>query len=605
MIDFFRKVLALARPYYARLGIGIVCGFLAGFANPLLMVSVKLVVEVVFAEPGASPLKAQLRNAPPILQDIGDRLLSAVGSTDIHSSRLAIILIISTIPLSMFLRGFLTYLSFYLSQWVAIRVVMDLRVKLFRHLLSLPASFFSGTSTGTLMTQLQAAGAVQSVLGSSLVTIIKEPIAVLSLVGFLFWQQPQLTMVAVIVLPLSMLPFIAYSRRVRRSAKVLNTQLTNQGKLVHESFTGYRILKAYNLETKAADEFHETSKMGANHQMRILRAGELPGVMIEFMGAVGVAMFFAYIALMSKEKMTPGDLLQFVGCIFLLYQPIKSLIKLHSQLEQARSISDMVFGLLATKNDVLEPANPKPLRAAGADVVFEHIDFQYGKKPVLRGFDLTVKAGQLVALVGSSGAGKTTVTNLLLRFYDPQAGRITIGGTDIREVATADLRGQIAVVTQENILFNDTIHNNIALGRPGGSRDEVIAAAKHAHAHEFIADKPEGYDAIIGEKGILLSGGQRQRIAIARAIFKNAPILVLDEATSALDTESERAVQAALEELMVGRTTICIAHRLSTIQRADVIIVMDQGRIVETGTHTSLIERNGVYRKLHDLASSA
>ena len=601
MIDFFRKVLGLARPYYPRLGLGIVCGFLAGLANPLLMVSVKLVVEVVFAQPGASPLREQVRHAPTLLRNLGERLLDALPNGDIHSSKVAMLLIISSIPISMFLRGLLTYLNFYLTQWVSIRVVMDLRVKLFRHLLSLPASFFSKTSTGSLMSQLQSAGAVQSVLGYSLVTIIKEPITVVSLVCFLFWQQPQLTMVAVVVLPLSMLPFIAYSRRVRRSAGVLSQQISDQGKLVHESFTGYRILKAYNLEAKAADEFHHTSKLGANHQMRILRAGELPGVMIEFLGALGVAAFFAYIALLSKVKMTPGDLLQFVGCVFLLYQPIKSLIKLHNQLELARAVSEMVFGLLDTKNDVLEPAHPKPLHAARADVAFEHLDFNYGEKSVLNGFDLRVKAGQLVALVGSSGAGKTTVTNLLLRFYDPNAGRITIGGVDIRDVTSTELRNQIAVVTQETILFNDTIHHNIALGRPGATREEVIAAARHAHAHEFIMEKAEGYEAVIGEKGVMLSGGQRQRLAIARAILKDAPILILDEATSALDTESERAVQEALEDLMVGRTTICIAHRLSTVQRADAIIVMDQGRIIETGTHPDLIEKNGVYRKLYDL----
>ena len=426
-----------------------------------------------------------------------------------------------------------------------------------------------------------------------------------SLVVFLFWQQPGLTLVAVVVLPISMLPFVTYSRRLRRSASVLSRQMSDQGKLVHESFTGYRILKAYNLEAKAADEFHSTSRMGANHQMRILRAGELPGALIEFLGALGVAAFFAYIALLSPKKMTPGDLLQFVGCVFLLYQPIKSLIKLHSQLEQARSISEMVFDLLETKNDVLEPAQPKALRAAGADVAFERVNFNYDDKTVLNGFNLTVKAGQLVALVGPSGGGKTTVTNLLLRFYDAKGGRVTIGGVDLRDVNSAELRNQIAVVTQDTVLFNDTIHNNIALGRPGATREAVIAAAKHAHAHEFITEKTEGYETVIGEKGVMLSGGQRQRLAIARAIVRDAPILILDEATSALDTESERAVQEALEELMVGRTTICIAHRLSTVQKADAIIVMDQGRIVETGTHAELIEKNGLYRKLYDLQFSS
>jgi len=241
------------------------------------------------------------------------------------------------------------------------------------------------------------------------------------------------------------------------------------------------------------------------------------------------------------------------------------------------------------------------LQATGSPIHFDDIHFSYGDKLVLQGIQLTVESGTMVALVGASGSGKTTLTNLLLRFYDPQKGAVRIGDTDIRDVTTRDLRARIAVVTQETILFNDTIRNNIALGRPGANNGEIEEAGKHAFAHEFILEKPNGYETVIGEKGVMLSGGQRQRIAIARAILKNAPILVLDEATSALDTESERAVQAALEELMIGRTTICIAHRLSTVQRADLIVVLDQGRIVEAGKHTELLKRGGVYQKLYEL----
>jgi subfamily B ATP-binding cassette protein MsbA len=257
--------------------------------------------------------------------------------------------------------------------------------------------------------------------------------------------------------------------------------------------------------------------------------------------------------------------------------------------------------LLETTSTVVDPPRPIPLKAANAHIHFEDIDFAYGERRVLRGIDLTVKTGQLVALVGSSGSGKTTLTNLLLRFYDPQRGAVRIGGTDIRQVALKDLRDQIALVAQETILFNDTIRRNIALGRPGANDQEVQAAAEYACAHEFILEQPLGYDTIVGEKGISLSGGQRQRIAIARAIIKDAPILVLDEALSALDSESERAVQAGLEKLMEGRTTICIAHRLSTIQRADLIVVLDSGRIVETGTHNELMRTRSIYCKLYEL----
>ncbi|HEY2951473.1 MAG TPA: ATP-binding cassette domain-containing protein, partial [Verrucomicrobiae bacterium] len=296
-----------------------------------------------------------------------------------------------------------------------------------------------------------------------------------------------------------------------------------------------------------------------------------------------------------------SDFLQFILSIFMMYAPIKAISRLYNQLEQGRAASQQVFALLATRPTVQEPLQPVALQAAGADIHFDGIDFDYGEKPVLRDINLVVKAGQLVALVGSSGSGKTTLTNLLLRFYDPQQGSVRIGQIDLRNVSLRDLRNQIAVVTQETILFNDTIRHNIGLGRPGASAKEIEAAARHAHATGFILDKPQGFDTVVGERGVVLSGGQRQRLAIARAILKDAPVLILDEATNALDTESERVVQVALEELMEGRTTLCIAHRLTTVQKADLIVVLDQGRIVETGTHAVLLKRGGTYQKLHEL----
>ena len=303
----------------------------------------------------------------------------------------------------------------------------------------------------------------------------------------------------------------------------------------------------------------------------------------------------------ASQRPQASDFFMFIFAIVMIYPPIKAFTRLHNQLHQARAASERVFELLATKNSVPEPVQPRMLHASNADIEFQNLDFHYGEKPVLHRINLTVRAGQIVALVGASGSGKTTLANLLLRFYDPVRGVIKIGGVDLRDVSTRDLRNQIAVVTQENILFNDTIRRNIELGRLGAANDDIVAAAKHAYAYDFIMQKPEGFDAVIGEKGVSLSGGQRQRLAIARAVLKNAPILVLDEATSALDTESERAVQAALDELMKGRTTICIAHRLSTILHADLIVVLDQGRIVETGKHAELVGRGGIYQKLYDL----
>jgi subfamily B ATP-binding cassette protein MsbA len=396
-----------------------------------------------------------------------------------------------------------------------------------------------------------------------------------------------------------------YGRKIRRSSAALQSHVAELSHVMHESFSGNRIVKAYNLEPTMADRFAASVKRMVSAHMRILRSQETPGPIIEFLAAIGVALVFVYVMTTPvSSRPTPGDMLQFIGSIFMMYQPIKAIGKLQNQLEQARAATAHVFEWLDKQSDLVDPVSPKPLKAAGADVVFENVGFNFGEKTVLRNINLRVKTGSLVALVGSSGSGKTTLTNLLLRFYDPQSGVVRIGGTDIREVALAELRRQIALVAQENLLFNESIRQNIALGRPGATDAEIEQAAQHAFAHEFIMQKPGGYEASAGEKGTSLSAGQRQRIAIARAILKNSPILVLDEATSALDSESERAVQAALEELTRGRTTICIAHRLSTIQKADLIVVLDQGQIVETGTHAELVNSGGLYSRLSALQSA-
>jgi subfamily B ATP-binding cassette protein MsbA len=469
-------------------------------------------------------------------------------------------------------------------------------------LLNLSAGFYNENASGQLISRvINDTGAVQNILNNAVSVAVRDPVTLVSLLVFLLWQQPKLTLITLVFLPVCIIPIAIFNRKIRRSSRELQTQSANLTQTMTEGFTGHRIVKAYNLEGIVTEEFHNAARRFVSHYMRIVRASSIPGPLIEFFGSCGVALLLAYLIYHSQGHPKPSDFLQLIGSVFFMYQPLKNLTQLQNQIVQARAASERAFELLDTQSTVPEPSAPKMLHADQADIVFENVDFNYGEKAALRNINLAVPAGRLVALVGASGSGKTTLSNLLLRFFDPARGSIKIGGTDLRDVRTRDLRNQIAVVTQETILFNDTIRRNIELGRPGATNEEIIAAAKHAFAYDFIMEKPAGFDAVIGEKGVTLSGGQRQRLAIARAVLKNAPVLVLDEATSALDTESERAVQAALDELMKGRTTICIAHRLSTILHADMIVVMDQGRIVETGTHAELIRRGGVYQKLYEL----
>ena len=602
-LEYLRQVWSLVRPYRVRLFLGVLCGVLSGLANGLLVVSVKLVVDTVFPTAGSGGLMTSLQKAPGVLRGVLDHLAALLPKTGGVESPVLIVLVVSTIPLAMLLRGGLTYLNIYFMSWVSCRAISDLRVRLYSHLLSLSLSFFNRTTTGELITRINDASVIQNTISAALATIIREPITIVALLALLFSQQAKLTFISMLVLPLCVIPVAVYGRKVRKSARAFQAESIGLSELIQESFTGYRIVKAYNLEQTLAERFRQSSRQFVNFYMRIVRATDIPGPMIEFAGSVGVALLILYISFVTKQ--TPGDFLQFVLSLFLVYAPIKTLTRLHSQVQQSRILSDGIFALLKLQPTVLEPASPKPLRAAGAPLQFDHVSFDYGDKPVLQDINLTVRPGQLVALVGASGSGKTTLTNLLLRFYDPKQGAIRIGGVDLREVTTHSLRAEMAIVTQETILFNDTIRRNIELGRPGATDAEIEQAARHAYAYDFIMERPQGFETVVGERGMSLSGGQRQRLAIARAILRNAPILILDEATSALDTESERAVQAALDDLMQNRTTLCIAHRLSTIQHADLIVVLSEGRIVETGNHEELVRRGGHYQKLHALQFKA
>ncbi len=567
MLSFFRRIWGFSKPYQARLVLGLVCGTLFAMANGALLLVIQQVVNLVFPTAvNLSPDK-QLGKSPAFLRPLIERVVDWLPGLKSPSSSLGLVLLISAIPAVMFLRGLFSYLNIYLVNWAATRAIADLRIRLFDHLQNLSLEFFSRARTGELISRItNDTQALYSIVSNSFASIVKDPVTVLVVLGMMLSQQPKLTLISMIVLPVCLVPLNIYIRKARKSARAAQGHIADFTSMMHESFTGNRIIKAYNLEETVLSQFKEATKKYVGQQMRLLRYGEMPGQLTEFLGAVGVALVLLFA---DRSNASVGNFTMFVMSIVLVYQPVKSLTRLYNQLHQAAAASQYAFSLLDTVTTVKDPQDPVPLQADKADIHFEDIYFNYGEKPVLRGINLVVKSGQMVALVGSSGSGKSTLTNLLLRL--------------------------------ETILFNETVRYNLAVGRPGATDAEIEAAARHAYAHDFIMEKPQGYDTVVGEKGAALSGGQRQRLAIARAILKDAPILVLDEATNSLDAESERAVQAALEQLMEGRTTICIAHRLSTVQRADLIVVLDAGRVVETGTHEELIQARGTYCKLYEL----
>lgn len=606
MFAFIHRLWALTRPYRGRLCLGIFFGLAAGIMEAAVPAVISLVFALIFPESGQAELASRIERlrayAPSIADALNHQALPGISVGKDGPSVGLVVVVVSLIPLVMLLRGAVGFLNAYLLNWVAVHTLADFRSRLLDHLLRLPMRILQRFGTGELMSRLNNdVSALHNALANSFVSLIKDPVALLAFVAYLLFEFRSLTLTALIVFPVCVVPVVIFARKLRKAMERLQNDAAEVSQVTHDTLSGVWLVKACNLEPVMVERFDRKLAGYNDRWMRATRASELPGPLIEFGGTIGLAILLGIVALRADDRTSATTFFTFVLTIILLYQRIRSLIKLQNLLIQARAASRRIFEILDTQSDLVDPPQPTPLHAAGADIHFENLEFAYDGKSALHGVNLVIPAGKMVALVGPSGAGKTTLANLLLRFHDPAQGRIRIGNTDLRDASQANLRDQIAVVGQDVFLFHDTIRRNLELGRPGASQAEIEAAARHAYAHDFIVQKPLGYDTVIGERGSALSGGQRQRLAIARALLRNAPILILDEATSALDTESERYVQSALETLMQGRTSLCIAHRLSTIQRADLIVVMDQGQIVDQGRHDELLARGGLYRRLYDL----
>jgi subfamily B ATP-binding cassette protein MsbA len=510
-------------------------------------------------------------------------------------------LICLLIPLVMTVRSFLSYGNAYYMNWVSNRVVMDIRNELFGKMVRHSMDFFNRIRAGFLMSRIaNDTRSMQVALTTVSSDVFKQPVSIIGGIIALVLMDWKFTVVTLILFPTCLIPIRIFGRRARRAVQHEQKGMGQMTVTMQETFAGIRVIKSFAREEFQEKFFRRATQQQFSNSMRMVKSMEAVGPLVEMIASIGVglALFYVYAA-----NLPAGQFLGLICGIFILYEPIKTLSKLHIVMQRSIGATTKIFALLDSAPSVLDSPGAVDLTSSNGRIDFDDVTFRYasGVTDAVQDLNLQIEQGKTYALVGPSGAGKSTILSLLLRLYDPTSGVVRIDGHDLRTLTQRSLRQQIGLVTQETFLFHDTIFKNIQFGRLDAKPEEIYEAARTAFAHDFIMAQPDGYETVIGDKGCLLSGGQQQRLAIARALLKNAPILLLDEATSALDSESEQQIQRALERLAAGRTVIAIAHRLSTILSADQIVVMDQGRIKEVGTHGELLEKSGHYRRLYDL----
>jgi subfamily B ATP-binding cassette protein MsbA len=528
----------------------------------------------------------------PVLDDI-------FFKKDIHMLKLLPVAVLAL----YLVRSLAMFIQQFLMSYIGQDIIRLLRNMLYSRIQDQPLSFFHKEKTGALMSRITFdVNMVQRMVTTAVTGSIKDCFTIFGLIFVIFYQIWQLAVIAFLILPLAFLPIVAIGRRVRKISTGYQESMAELSAFLHETFSGNKIVKAFSREDYEKERFFDKSLKLFKLQMKEVVARALSAPINEMLAGIGIAFIIWYGGYnVIKGTYTTGTFVSFLAAVLMLYEPVKRLSRFNNALQQGLAATDRIFDIIETEPDIQESPNPVVIPTQPHRVTFDNVFFKYDDEMVLKGINLSVKSGEILAIVGTSGGGKTSLVNLIPRFYDVSQGAVLIDGVDVRDASIASLRRQIAVVTQEPILFNDTIRSNIIYGNPAAEEQDLVQAARNAYAYEFIQDFPNGFETFVGELGGRLSGGQKQRICIARALVKNAPILILDEATSSLDTESESIVQKALENLMKGRTTLVIAHRLSTVNNADRIVVISDGQIVEEGKHAELMAIQGEYCKLYHM----
>ena len=614
----YRRLASYLKPYKGRFIFGIIFGALYGVVNGGMVLVINHVTNIVFgASKGAEEFEKIRKGLPP--EEIGkakeafDKVQEVIkeSAESVVEFDTEILLVALLIPAIMMIRGLFGFLNAYCMLWCSLRVLSDIRVKLFRRLMGQSLDYFNQSKGGELMqTVFNQTRLAQQTLTTAASDIVKQPAAIISALAAIFYIDWKFALCALVLFPICIIPVIVAGRKVRKSGRKEEDEAEKMMVVMQEAISGIQVVKGHAREEHEIGKFVEANSRMMTFIMRWRKAMEIVSPLVEIVASFGVGAALVYCSFFPGAG-GPGKFLALNAGLILLYPPAKSMSRISVLLQKSLAATSKVFKMMDRAPSIQDAEDAIEIEDCKGEIRFENVSHSYGEEVyAVEEINFTVEAGKNYALVGESGAGKSTLFSLILRFYDPREGTVSIDGIDIKNIRQESLRDHIGVVNQDTFLFHDSIYENIRYGKLDATKEEVITAAKMAHAHEFIIDQDQGYDTIVGDKGDKLSGGQKQRISIARAILRDAPILLLDEATSALDSRSEKVIQKALQKLLKDRTSIAIAHRLSTILNADKIVVMERGRVSAIGSHSELLDSSDTYQRLyrmqfgHDSASA-